>query len=312
MDKTKVVAVVMGGPAAESEISLATGKSVAIALREKGYQVKEIYLEPRNFSEQLKKSGADVVFIAVHGLFGEDGRLQSALEMMDVPYTGSGVLSSAICMNKIATKRVLVGSGVPTPDFLFLYKKDGDIPAMARAVKEKFSLPVVIKPASQGSSIGISIEKDADKIEEDLKLAFSYDEEVLVEQYVPGHETSICMMRTKDGIRTFPPILIKPHGDWYDFTTKYTAGCVDHLCPAPLPEKETARLKEISEKAYEVLGCDGIARTDCITDPEGNCFVLEMNTVPGMTPTSLVPDAAAAEGITFADLCEMILDLAHK
>lgn len=312
MDKNKTVAVVMGGPSAEGEISLATGKSIAIALREKGYQVKELYLDPRNFSEQLKASGADVVFIAVHGAFGEDGRLQSALEMMEVPYTGSGVLASAVSMNKIAAKRIFLGSGIPTPECLFLYRKNRGKQDMVKAVTAQFSLPVVIKPASQGSSIGVSIEKDAAKLQAALDTAFEYDGEVLVERYIAGQETSVCMMRQADGsVKVWPIILVRPHAQWYDFKAKYTAGGVDHIVPAPLPDDIAEKLREISVKAYEALGCDGVARTDCMIGEDGRCYVLEMNTIPGMTPTSLVPDAAAAEGTTFGDLCEMILDAAH-
>ena len=312
MDKSKTVAVVMGGPSAEEQISLSTGHSVVAALREKGYKVKEIRLVPHMFSEQVKESGADVVFIAVHGLYGEDGRLQSALEMMEIPYTGSGVLASAVSMNKIAAKRVFIGSGIPTPDYIFLYRKDRDKQDMIQAITDKFSLPVVVKPVSQGSSLGVTIEKEVSGLQKALELAFQYDEEVLVEPYVAGQETSVCMMRQKDGsVKVWPVVLIKPHAEWYDFNAKYSAGGVDHLVPAPLPEEITRTLKDISVAAYEVLGCSGVARTDCIIGEDGNCYVLEMNTVPGMTPTSLVPDAAAAEGLTFGDLCEMILDSAH-
>lgn len=313
MDKSKVIAVVMGGPSAEEEISLATGKSIAIALRERGYQIKEINLDPANFAQQLKDSGAEVVFNAVHGLYGEDGRLQSVLEMMGIPYTGSGVLSSAMSMNKIASKRVFLGSDVPTPDFLFLFAKDREKMDMAAAIREKFAMPVVIKPASQGSSIGMSIEKDPAKLEEDLELAFRYSDEVLVEEYIPGPETSVCMMRNEEGgVTVWPIILIKPHADFYDFNAKYAAGGADHIIPAPLPEEVLEELRRVSVKAYEVLDCSGVARTDCIIAADGKCYVLEMNTVPGMTPTSLVPDAAAAAGVSFGDLCEMILDSAHN
>lgn len=312
MDKSKTVAVVMGGPSAEEQISLSTGHSVAAALREKGYKVKEIRLIPHMFSEQVKESGADVVFIAVHGLYGEDGRLQSALEMMEIPYTGSGVLASAVSMNKIAAKRVFIGSGIPTPDYIFLYRKDRDKQDMIRAITDKFSLPVVVKPVSQGSSLGVTIEKEVSGLQKALDLAFQYDEEVLVEPYIAGQETSVCMMRRQDGsVKVWPVVLIKPHAEWYDFNAKYSAGGVDHLVPAPLPAEITGTLKDISVAAYEALGCSGVARTDCIIGENGNCYVLEMNTVPGMTPTSLVPDAAAAEGLTFGDLCEMILDSAH-
>ena len=291
MDKDKTVAVVMGGPSAEEQISLSTGHAMASALRGKGYNVKEIRLVPHNFSEQVKESGADVVVIAVHGLYGEDGRLQSALEMMGIPYTGSGVLASSVSMNKLTAKRVFLGSNIPTPDYIFLHRRDRGKQDMIKAITDKFSLPVVVKPVSQGSSLGVTIEKEISGLQKALDEAFQYDEEVLVEEYIAG--------------------LIHPHAEWYDFNAKYSVGGVDHLVPAPLPEDITRTLKDISVKAFEVLGCAGVARTDCMVDKNGKCYVLEMNTVPGMTPTSLVPDAARAEGTDFGDLCEMILETAH-
>ena len=312
MDKDKTVAVVMGGPSAEEQISLSTGHAMAAALRGKGYNVKEIRLVPHIFSEQVKESGADVVVIAVHGLYGEDGRLQSALEMMGIPYTGSGVLASSVSMNKLAAKRVFLGSNIPTPDYIFLHRRDRGKQDMTKAITERFSLPVVVKPVSQGSSLGVTIEKEISGLQKALDDAFQYDEEVLVEEYIAGQETSVCMMRLKDGsVKVWPVILIHPHAEWYDFNAKYSAGGVDHLVPAPLPEDITRTLKDISVKAFEVLGCAGVARTDCMIDKDGKCYVLEMNTVPGMTPTSLVPDAARAEGTDFGDLCEMILETAH-
>ena len=312
MDKDKTVAVVMGGPSAEEQISLSTGHAMASALRGKGYNVKEIRLVPHNFSEQVKESGADVVVIAVHGLYGEDGRLQSALEMMGIPYTGSGVLASSVSMNKLTAKRVFLGSNIPTPDYIFLQRRDRGKQDMIKAITDKFSLLVVVKPVSQGSSLGVTIEKEISGLQKALDEAFQYDEEVLVEEYIAGQETSVCMMRLKDGsVKVWPVILIHPHAEWYDFNAKYSVGGVDHLVPAPLPEDITRTLKDISVKAFEVLGCAGVARTDCMVDKNGKCYVLEMNTVPGMTPTSLVPDAARAEGTDFGDLCEMILETAH-
>ena len=312
MDKDKTVAVVMGGPSAEEQISLSTGHAMASALRGKGYNVKEIRLVPHNFFEQVKESGADVVVIAVHGLYGEDGRLQSALEMMGIPYTGSGVLASSVSMNKLSAKRVFLGSNIPTPDYIFLHRRDRGKQDMIKAITDKFSLPVVVKPVSQGSSLGVTIEKEISGLQKALDEAFQYDEEVLVEEYIAGQETSVCMMRLKDGsVKVWPVILIHPHAEWYDFNAKYSVGGVDHLVPAPLPEDITRTLKDISVKAFEVLGCAGVARTDCMVDKNGKCYVLEMNTVPGMTPTSLVPDAARAEGTDFGDLCEMILETAH-
>ena len=242
MEKKKVVAVVMGGPSAESEISLITGKAISIALRERGYEVKEINLDPCNFSEQVKASGAQVVFNAVHGLYGEDGRLQSALEMMGIPYTGSGVCASAMGMDKFATKRVLFGSNIPTPKSLFLYASERTKEDQKQAILKTFGVPVVVKPASQGSSIGMTIVRKEDEVTAALDLAFKYCPEVLVEEYIYGDEVTVSMMEKDGETVVLPIILIKPHSDYYDFKAKYTAGCADHICPAPLPEAITKKL----------------------------------------------------------------------
>lgn len=313
MDKKKIIGLVMGGPSAESNISLITGRSIAIALRDKGYTVKEIELDPYNFQEQLKQSGAQVVFNAVHGMYGEDGRLQSVLEMLGMPYTGSGVCASAIAMDKFATKRVLLGSGIPTPKSLFLYRKDKNREDQVARLKQVFHLPVVVKPADQGSSLGMSIVKDEAELGAALDLAYTYSYGALVEAYISGGgETTVCMLERNGKVEVLPIILIRPHAEYYDYKAKYTAGGADHLCPAPLPDKILQHLSEISVAAYKAIGCSGVARADCMLDQEGRGYVLEMNTVPGMTPTSLVPDAAAAVGITFGDLCELILNAAHR
>jgi D-alanine-D-alanine ligase len=313
MDKKKIIGLVMGGPSAESHISLITGRSIAIALRDKGYTVREIELDPYNFQEQLKQSGTQVVFNAVHGLYGEDGRLQSVLEMLGMPYTGSGVCASAIAMDKFATKRVLLGSGIPTPKSLFLYRRDKNQEDQVARIREVFHLPVVIKPADQGSSLGMTIVKEEGALAEALDLAYTYSYGALVEAYITGGgETTVCMLERNGTVEVLPIILIKPHAEYYDYKAKYTAGGADHLCPAPLPEKILQHLREISVAAYKAIGCSGVARADCMLDASGRGYVLEMNTVPGMTPTSLVPDAAAVSGITFGDLCELILNSAHR
>lgn len=312
MDKKTVVGIVMGGPSSESSISMITGRSIAIALRDKGYKVVEISLDPYNFPEQLKASRAQVVVNAVHGLYGEDGRLQSVLEMMNMPYTGSGVCASAVSMDKFATKRVLLGSGIPTPRCLFLYAKDHDLKQQVKEITKKFTMPVVVKPADQGSSIGMTIAKKEEELPRALSKAYQYSYGALIEEYISGGEATVCMMERQGQVEVLPVIMIRPHAEFYDYNAKYTAGGADHLCPAPLSEKITRHLGEISVAAYKAIGCSGVARADCMLDKAGRGYVLEMNTVPGMTPTSLVPDAAAANGITFGDLCEMILLSAHK
>ena len=308
MNKHDVVAVVMGGPSSEAEISKMTGGAIASALREKGYNIKEIELDPENFASQLRECGAKVVFNAVHGMYGEDGRLQSMLEAMGMPYTGSGVLASAVAMDKAATKRFLLAAGISTPECLLFNKKyDSDAAEIAKKILAKFAVPVVVKAASQGSSIGVVIVKDAADVEQAVAEAFKYSSEIVVEKCIKGKELTVSMVEENGQPRPLPIIMIAPHSGAYDFHSKYTKGATDYLVPAPLDEKTTAAVQALAVATYKVLGLSGVARVDVMLGENGQGYVLEANTVPGMTATSLVPKAAAAVGISFPDLCELIL-----
>lgn len=307
-NKNQVVAVVMGGPSAEREVSLNTGAAIANALREYGYtNVVEIDLDPRNFGKQLAESKAEVVFNAVHGLYGEDGRLQTLLEIREMPYTGSGMIASVSCMDKVITKRMLRDAGISTPACLIVNKKESGI---KEKIMQCFSLPVVIKPASQGSSIGVEIVKEEKQLDEALANAFKYSRDILVEEFIGGKELTVSMMQKDGEVVALPVIHIAPHSGMYDYHSKYTKGATEYICPADLDEETTKKVQEISKQAYEVLGCSGVARADVMLDEEGNGYVLEINTVPGMTATSLVPKAAAAAGISFPELCNIILQSA--
>lgn len=307
-NKNQVVAVVMGGPSAEREVSLNTGAAIANALREYGYtNVVEIDLDPRNFGKQLAESKAEVVFNAVHGLYGEDGRLQTLLEIREMPYTGSGMIASVSCMDKVITKRMLRDAGISTPACLIVNKKESGI---KEKIMQRFSLPVVIKPASQGSSIGVEIVKEENQLDEALANAFKYSRDILVEEFIGGKELTVSMMQKDGDVVALPVIHIAPHSGTYDYHSKYTKGATEYICPADLDEETTKKVQEISKQAYEVLGCSGVARADVMLDEEGNGYVLEINTVPGMTATSLVPKAAAAAGISFPELCNIILQSA--
>lgn len=307
-NKNQVVAVVMGGPSAEREVSLNTGAAIANALREYGYtNVVEIDLDPRNFGKQLAESKAEVVFNAVHGLYGEDGRLQTLLEIREMPYTGSGMIASVSCMDKVITKRMLRDAGISTPACLIVNKKESGI---KEKIMQRFSLPVVIKPASQGSSIGVEIVKEEKQLDEALANAFKYSRDILVEEFIGGKELTVSMMQKDGEVVALPVIHIAPHSGTYDYHSKYTKGATEYICPADLDEETTKKVQEISKQAYEVLGCSGVARADVMLDEEGNGYVLEINTVPGMTATSLVPKAAAAAGIPFPELCNIILQSA--
>ena len=267
----------------------------------------ELDLDPKNFGKQLAECKADVVFNAVHGLYGEDGRLQTLLEIRDMPYTGSGMIASVVCMDKALTKRMLRDAGVPTPDCLIINAKEQGI---KEKIMQHFSLPVVVKPASQGSSIGVEIVKDEAQLDEALANAFKYCRDILVEEFIGGWELTVAMMQKDGEVVALPVIHIAPHSGNYDYYSKYTKGATEYICPADLDEATTKKVQEIAKHAYEVLGCSGVARADVMLDSEGNGYVLEINTVPGMTATSLVPKAAAAAGISFPELCDIILQSA--
>lgn len=308
MNKNDVVAVIMGGPSSEAEISRVTGTAIADALDEKGYNIHKLELNPATLAEDLRACGAKVVFNAVHGMYGEDGRLQCLLEALQIPYTGSRVLASALAMDKAATKRYLLAENISTPQSLIFDRYDSvDLEQIKAAILAKFQLPVVIKAASQGSSIGVEIVKEESGIIAALEETFKYSENTLVEEYIAGKELTVAIMEENGQPKPLPIIMIAPHSGAYDFHSKYTKGATDYLVPAPLDEAVTAKVQELAVKTYRALGLSGVARIDVMLDSNNEGYVLEANTVPGMTATSLVPKAAAAVGISFPDLCEMIL-----
>lgn len=309
MNKNDVVAVVLGGPSTENEVSRNTGHAICEALQEKGYNAHELELVPHTLIGDLKAMDAKVVFNAVHGLYGEDGRLQGILDAAEIPYTGCGVLASAIAMDKVVTKRILMSAGISTPDCLILHKRDADdLNAIKSRILEHFGVPVVIKAASQGSSIGVYIVKDQGEIINALEECFKLSCHVLVEECIVGKELTVSIMEENGKPVVLPVIWIAPHSGAYDYHSKYTKGATDYHCPAPLSEEVTAYVQELARETYNVLDLSGVARVDLMYDDIKNIgYVLEANTVPGMTSTSLVPKAAAAAGITFPELCEKIL-----
>lgn len=311
INKEDLVAVVLGGPSEEAAISRITGAAIATALREAGYNAKELELEPKTLIAQLEAMGAKAVFNAVHGKYGEDGRLQSILEAAAIPYTGSGVLASAVGMDKVATKRFLQSAKISTPKCTILNKKDLDQDTIERALLADFDLPMVIKAATQGSSIGVVIVHEKEQILPALEECFKYSKQVLVEEYIRGKELTVGIMEEEEGPVALPVIWIAPHSGEYDFHSKYTKGATDYHCPAPLTVAVTRKVQALALATYKVLGLKGVARVDVMLDYNDQAYVLEANTVPGMTGTSLVPKAAAAVGISFPELCEKILLSAH-
>ena len=308
MNKQDVVAVVLGGPSSEAEVSRRTGGAIAEALREKGYNAVELELVPEKLVEQLREIDAKVVFNAVHGMYGEDGRLQSILEAIKMPYTGSGVLASAVAMDKVATKRFLLSENISTPKCLMYNKRyDKDMAKIEKEIIETFGVPVVIKAADQGSSIGVEIVKAEADVAAALDNTFKYSDLVLVEECINGKELTCGVMEVKGELKALPIVMIAPHSGSYDFHSKYTKGATDYLVPAPLSEEVTAYVQSLALATYKVLGLSGVARIDVMLDDENIGYVLEANTIPGMTATSLVPKEAAAINISFPELCEMIL-----
>jgi D-alanine-D-alanine ligase len=298
----------MGGRSAERDVSLLSGEQIYQALIEKGYDAGKIDVD-ENVVENLKKAAADVVFIGLHGRFGEDGTIQGLLEILDNPYTGSGVMASAIAMNKVMTKRVIESAGVPTPPFLVLISSnDFSIENVKEEIAKKIGYPAVVKPACEGSTIGISIVKSENEVAAAIELAFSYDKEVVVEKFIEGTEISVGVLGN-DPV-ALPTLEIVTETDFYDYETKYTAGLSRHIIPARISEEERERAQQAAIAAHQALNCRGYSRVDVIVDENGTPHVLEINTLPGMTKLSLYPDSAKAAGYEFPELIAKIVELA--
>ena len=306
----KKIVVVMGGPSTEAEVSRRSGTAILEALKAKGYNAEGLELNPANFANDIKASGAEFVFNALHGKFGEDGIIQGTLEMMGIPYTGSGVMAAAVTMDKVATKRFFMAEGIPTPKAHTYFRYEFKKRDLTGEILQEFSVPVVVKASSQGSSIGVVIVEKAEELEEALSEAFKYDREVLVEEFIKGRELTVAVWGNEEKQEALPIIEITTVTGRYDYVTKYKVGASTHIIPAPLPEEVTKKVKEIAIRAFAVCGCSGMARVDFMLGEDNQPYVIEVNTIPGMTETSLVPDAGRAAGIEFPELCARILAMA--
>ena len=296
--KTKKIGVLMGGLSAEREVSLKTGEAVRKALLSLGYDAVAIDVD-RDIAQVLVREWVDVAFIALHGRYGEDGVIQGLLEMMGVPYTGSGVLASALAMDKIFSKKVFAQSGLEIARYVVLRRGEHPDPASFG-----FGFPVVVKPSREGSSVGVSIVKREEDLAEALSLAFRYDPEALVEEYIKGREIQVGILEGK----AIGAIEIVPKNEFYDFEAKYVAGMADHIIPPPgLTPDLYEKILHIGVEAHKNLGCCGYSRVDLLVNETGSCYVLEVNTLPGMTATSLLPEIAQWAGIPFDELVERIL-----
>ncbi len=299
--KNKRIAVLMGGLSAEREISLKTGRAVLTALLENGFDAVPIDVG-RDLPEQLRTADAEMAFICLHGRYGEDGTVQGLLEMMQIPYTGSGVMSSSMAMDKVITKQILLYHEIATPGFVAY--RDGDDLAVLRERCRHF--PLVVKPAREGSTIGISIVHDRTQLETGLAEALKHDDLILVEDFIQGDEVTVSVLNGEP----LPIIKIVPKSGFYDYASKYTPGQTEYLLPAPLDAVLYHRLQSVSVAACQALSCRGAARVDFMVR-EREFFCLEVNTIPGMTETSLLPKAAAEAGISFNELVMQILEDAN-
>lgn len=303
MMKDKQIIVLMGGPSKEADVSRRTGAAIAEALVSKGYKAKTLELNPRTLLQDIESLGGEIVFNAIHGRYGEDGALQGLLEMAEIPYTGSGIMAHAVGMNKKVSKDVFKGAGIPTAAFESYNGNIESDKAIIQHIRETFTIPVVVKSATQGSSIGVTIVRDEIQLADAVTEALKYDPILVVEQFLDGREFTVSVL---DG-QALPVIEIRPHSGEYDYESKYTAGATDYLVPAPISDDMTAAMQSIGERVYREVQGSGAIRVDIMTDHDDNLYVLEYNTIPGMTSTSLVPKAAKEMGMDFPTLCEKIL-----
>ncbi|MSP15287.1 MAG: D-alanine--D-alanine ligase [Myxococcales bacterium] len=295
----KRIGVVMGGLSAEREVSLSSGRGVLRGLLEHGHNAVAIeWGDGQELATMLRAERVDAVWNALHGTYGEDGCVQGLLECMRIPYTGSGVLASAIAMDKVATKRIFDRGGVPTPEWTALAPGDS-----AHDVARRTGWPVVVKPSREGSSVGVTIVEREEDLDAAVTLADGYHGVTLVERFIPGREVQVGLLDDE----VLGTVEIRPKSGFYDYEAKYVRKDTEYLVPAPLDSALDTAARAASLAAYRLLGCAGHARVDCRIDPSGGVFVLEVNTLPGMTATSLLPKIAAHAGLDYANLVDRIL-----
>lgn len=314
------LAVLMGGESSEHEVSLASGRMILEGLDKNKYRALPVVISKRgewrfglektapklNLGDalgELSRRKVDCVFIALHGPFGEDGRIQAILELAGIPYTGSGVLASALAMEKSAAKKILAGAGILTPGHVIL-KRDYQ-PAELKNIK----FPVVVKPPSQGSSVGISIVKKKEDLPKALRESFRFESKAMVEEFISGREITAAVLGNKK-FRALPLIEIRPKiSSFFDYRAKYEVGGSDEICPAPISRILAEKIQKAAVKAHQILDCRGVTRSDFILKGDKPYF-LEINTIPGMTKTSLVPQAAKKAGLSFSQLLDELIELA--
>lgn len=295
--KDKIIGVLLGGVSSEREISLRSGKNVLAALKAKGYQAEAIDITARDCIGQLRN--IDVAYNILHGAFGEDGEIQKLLEELQIPYTGSGISASQNCLHKIKTKKILQKNNLLTPEY--------QVVAALEDIAIDFAVPCVVKPALEGSSIGISIVKNKTDLLPVLEKTLAEYKDIFVEKFISGAEVTVGVLPIKNELTALPILELRPRNEFYDFAAKYTPGGTEFILPAELSAAVTARVQELAKQAYLLLDCAGAVRVDFVVQDRVTPWILEINTSPGMTDQSDLPAEAKAFGLEFPDLVETIL-----
>ena len=303
--KSKKIAVLCGGRSGEREVSLRSGKRVFESLQKQGFDVIQLDLTD-DLIATLKQKKIDAVYLALHGRYGEDGTVQGLLEIASIPYTGSKVLASALAMNKLAAKKIFDASGIPTPRYAEINART-DIAAQADKIRRTFPFPLVVKPVSEGSSLGVSIIKREDDLPRTLEKTVKEYQDVMVEEFVKGREVTVGVIGTGEDLQALPVLELVPRKDFYDFEAKYTAGMTEFILPARLNQPLYAKTQETALRAHLALGCYGVSRVDLIVSADHIPYVTEVNSIPGMTEQSDLPAEAAHAGLSFDELVVKIL-----
>lgn len=302
------IGVLMGGYSSENKISIKSGEAVSRALKDAHFDVVDIIILEMNLEkikDQILQTGIDIAFIALHGCLGEDGTIQALLEDAGIAYTGSGVIASQTAFDKFETQNLLKKSNIIVPPYVNLNKEEGS--SAGQKIDALGGFPVVIKPLREGSSFGVVLVKSSDDLSAALESVWQFGNAAIVEKYIKGREFTVGILDQ----RPLPVVEIKPHREFFDTTSKYEVGETDYIVPAQLPPIVSTTLQSVAFKTHKVIGCVGFSRVDFILSEELIAYALEINTIPGFTNTSLLPKAAAADGIKFHELCIKILDLGY-
>ena len=303
--KTRTIGVLMGGMSGERPVSLRSGRGCLDALLARGYRAVEIDAQ-QDVGRRLGEAGVEVAFLALHGRYGEDGTIQGLLEVMGIPYTGSGVLASALGMHKVAAKKVVDASGLPTPDYCEV-TADEDAAVAARRAAAKLDLPVMLKPVQEGSSLGVSKCKTVEQLEAELRAGLAEFGTMFAEQFVTGTEITVGVIDRGGRLEALPILQLVPKNEFYDYEAKYTEGMTEFILPARLEPAVYERAQQAAIAVFQAIGCRGYARVDMMVDAEGTPWFVEVNTLPGMTTLSDLPAQAKAAGISYEELVETIL-----